>query len=65
MTARATPPVPDWVVLERIRDRIRAGDHVPAEVYEPDALADYVPALLACGHTISEIYRRTVPRRTA
>lgn len=66
MTTKTTRPrafsptarVPDWVVLARIREYILTGRHVPPEVYAPDALADYVPALLAAGHTESEIYRR-------
>lgn len=54
-----TARVPDWVVLGRIRDRIRAGEAVPAKLCEPDGIAAYVPALLDAGHTPSEIERCT------
>lgn len=50
-----TAPVPDWVVLGRIREHLLAGQPVPAELCPPDEVASYIPALVAAGHTTSEI----------
>lgn len=54
-----TASVPDWVVLGRIRELIVAGLPVPDDTCEPDDIADYIPALVAAGHTHSEIERPT------
>ena len=51
--------VPDWVVLGRIRERLLAGDTVPDSLCPRDELPAYVPALVAAGHTTSEIYIAT------
>lgn len=50
---------PDWVVLGRIREHLLAGMPVPQSVCPPDELPAYVPALVAAGHTHSEISRAT------
>lgn len=47
--------VPDWVVLGRIRERLLAGVPVPESVCPRDEVPAYVPALVAAGHTPSEI----------
>lgn len=66
-----TADVPDWVVLGRIRDLIVAGLPVPDDIYGPDSIADYIPALVAAGHKHHEFERATgvkpsrhLPRRT-
>lgn len=47
--------VPDWVVLGLIRQRLIAGDTVPETVCPRDEVPAYIPALVAAGHTPSEI----------
>lgn len=54
-----TADVPDWVVLGRIRELIVAGMPVPDDIYGPDSIADYIPALVAAGHKHHEIERAT------
>lgn len=51
--------VPDWVVLGRIREAILAGLTVPESVCPLAERPDYIPALLAAGHTPSQIERAT------
>lgn len=50
---------PDWVVLGRIRERLAAGQPVPPQLCPRDEVRAYVPALVAAGHTASEISRAT------
>jgi hypothetical protein len=51
--------VPDWVVLGRISEHLLAGLPVPTDVCPQDDVPAYLPALLAAGHTRSEIARLT------
>lgn len=51
--------VPDWVVLGRIREHLVAGLPVPESVCLQDEVQDYVPALIAAGHSTSEIEKST------
>lgn len=50
-----TAPVPDWVVLGLIRERLIVGDPVPETVCPRDEVPAYIPALVEAGHTPSEI----------
>lgn len=54
-----TARVPDWVVLARIDDLLRAGLPVPPAVCPQHEVPDYVAALVAGGHTLTEIARAT------
>lgn len=47
--------VPDWVVLGRIREHLTAGAPVPYALCPRDELPAYIPALVAAGHSPSEI----------
>lgn len=47
--------VPDWVVLGLIRERLIAGDPVPETLCPRAEVPAYIPALVAAGHTTSEI----------